>query len=496
MGHETNSTRAFRDQITNKDPYDDKKVRTDPRTGEPVPDLLVEYRQANPHFQIRVHAGENPVHPENVREAILAGATRIGHGLYGTDESTLSMASKRGVIGEFNFGSNKALNNVESTRPTEELPIKNYHESKVRVTFGTDGSMYLGGGKAETHVGMLAGLTHEDLIEIARSDLRYKQEMEAAFHKNWNKMVDRCIDRAVEKAIAASSLDEEQAAALRDELTKISEVARGGPTYYKNLEAGEKLLWDEFQSRVLRAGDYGLPDKSTFPGSTFDWGKYNAERKAVQTKLNDSLAEKGIRVWDQGDLKEMLAGRTPILISGASQSSWPKISDKDAVRDLLRKMVDDADPAKVVFVTGATHFGVEEELHQIVKQKNDLLKQEGKPTYQILGTVVDETIPAEVGPITDAVSLGDRWYAKSGPLMRFVNENKGAVVFIGGGNILNDEIQAAWNLGSKFYLMKGPEGASTTKAESYQSHAFTTYDDLQSFFASDGIQLRETGNVT
>src|SRR5205823_5272878 len=63
-------------------------------THELVPQLravAAVARELRPDFVIRVHAGENPGHPENVRIAVDtlldAGVRmRIGHGLYGVDD--------------------------------------------------------------------------------------------------------------------------------------------------------------------------------------------------------------------------------------------------------------------------------------------------------------------------------------------------------------------------------------------------------------------------
>ena len=153
------------------------------------------------------------------------------------------------------------------------------------------------------------------------------------------------------------------------------------------------------------------------------------------------------------------------------------IKDPAAVTTFLKQLVESSDPAKVVFVTGATDFGVEKELHAILKQENANRLERGEATFSILGTVVEETRPEEIGPITDAVLLGERWYSKSGKVVELIKERDGQIIFIGGGNILNDEIQAAWNVRADFYLMKGPEGASTTKADSFPERAFVSYED-------------------
>jgi adenosine deaminase len=115
MGEETNPTRDFEDAIRRFAHF---------------------RRSTRPNFQIRVHAGENPTHPENVREAIELGATRIGHGVYGVTPDVLALARRHGTIVEFNVDSNLALRNIAGRT---SLPIREYLDAGVRVTLGTDG---------------------------------------------------------------------------------------------------------------------------------------------------------------------------------------------------------------------------------------------------------------------------------------------------------------------------------------------------------------------
>src|SRR5205823_14805682 len=129
MGHEVNSTRHFARQIQEIGKWAAAK---------------------RPGFTIRVHAGENPAYPENVRvavEAVMqvtggtlapqlaanAGETpapqlpavqlRIGHGLYGVDDATLDLLRATATIVEFNLNSNLALNNIQSA---VDAPIGRY----------------------------------------------------------------------------------------------------------------------------------------------------------------------------------------------------------------------------------------------------------------------------------------------------------------------------------------------------------------------------------
>lgn len=141
MGHETNSTRAF------------------------VPQL-VRAARIRPGFVIRVHAGESPSHPENVRIAIEAvrGADvslRIGHGLYGVDDETLELLVASRAVVEMNLDSNVALNHLSSGRV---VPLRRYADAGVRLVLGTDGyGLYGASAESSARAALLCGLRAADL---------------------------------------------------------------------------------------------------------------------------------------------------------------------------------------------------------------------------------------------------------------------------------------------------------------------------------------------
>ncbi|MDP2273832.1 MAG: NUDIX domain-containing protein [Archangium sp.] len=154
MGHETNSTRAFQERITR----------------------VAKWAGAHrPGFVIRVHAGENPAFPENVRLACEAVAgcdvtLRIGHALYGSDEA-VALLRASGAYVEVNLTSNFTLNNLHSTN---EVPLVQLLEAGVRCVLGTDGPGLYGTTPGdELRAARLAGLSDAHLRTLRETERAY-----------------------------------------------------------------------------------------------------------------------------------------------------------------------------------------------------------------------------------------------------------------------------------------------------------------------------------
>ncbi len=197
----------------------------------------------------------------------------------------------------------------------------------------------------------------------------------------------------------------------------------------------------------------------------------NKSRLATQDQLRAGLQSKGIPIVKPSDLDHtLLKGRTPILFSGASKKSWPIISETNQreIITSIQKSLAALDPEKVVIVTGATDYGVEKVVHEEAKKRG----------FAVLGTVVESAGANEIGPVTHITTMGISWYGKSRPVLQFIKERNGTVIFMGGGDILKDEIKMAQNLGVDFHLMRGPEGASNEAALALPSRSFVGAGDL------------------
>jgi adenosine deaminase len=167
MGHETNSTHAFAEQI-----------RRVARWAH----------AARPGFVIRIHAGENPSHPKNVRVGwdSVRGADvqlRIGHGLFGTDDQTMAGLRESGAIVEFNLSSNLALNNVQAA---DQIPLMRYLDHGVPVVLGTDGyGIYQTSLEMEVQAAWLCGLGESEIGIISDRSTRVVAGGDDAQEARW-----------------------------------------------------------------------------------------------------------------------------------------------------------------------------------------------------------------------------------------------------------------------------------------------------------------------
>lgn len=378
MGHETNSTQAFGVQLT---------------------ELARRMGVARPGFVVRVHAGENPAFPANVRDALelVRGhevRLRIGHGLYGVDDATLAALRDAGVIVEFNLTSNFSLNNVQSLG---EVPLKRYLRAGVRVVLGSDGpGLYGTDAGFEARAARLAGLAAEELRAIRQIEEVYVAERLA-------------LDTGCDPAMAIPD------------------------------DPGSRRYGPEVTERKREAA---------------------SRRDAA---LIDALGALGVALVE--DPLRWIGGRRCISIAGSWKHAWAATQEatRAAVRAELGVLLDGLRGA--VLLTGGTRWGVEHEVQQLAAERG----------IDLLALLVKETPPDALSPdVRHAAIVADTLYMKAAALYELARESDAACLFVGGGPIVNDEIQTASNLRLDVLLMDGPSGASTSHARERPARAFRT----------------------
>lgn len=376
MGHETNSTSAF----------------------APILRLIADWaHEARPGFVVRVHAGESPSHPENVRLALDAVRgrrvlLRIGHGLFGVDDQTLDALVADDVIVEFNLDSNVALNHLTSGR---DVALRRYVERGARVVLGSDGYG-------------LYGTTPAGMVRAAL-------------------------------------------------------VVGLPPGALGRLEAVEA----DYLAQVTDVPPFVVPDDR--PPVHFTPAvalRRRAAKAAVRRELDARLASVGLPLIDGAALAVLLERRAELVsIAGSWRESWQGMSDTaraTASRE-IEAFIAALDRQRTLLVTGGTHFGVEGVAARAARARG----------IEVLAAIVEATPPEALeGSLADAAYLvGDTLYEKAAGLYALIAEHDGLCLFVGGGQIVSDEIQTARNLHLRYLLFVGAGGASERHALERPVHA-------------------------
>ena len=437
MGHETNSTEVFKEELC----------------------LFADYAmKKDPYFTIRVHAGETPMVKRNVKDTLrivyeehaaretadgckyVMPRVRIGHGLYGLDDETIRLAREMEAVIEFNISSNLALNNVNSIT---EVPIKKYIDAGVDVVLGTDGGgLFSTIGEQETLLAAAAGLEPEDFEKIKETEAKV--------------------------------------------LAQISERERGHPhpndvhNLYKKIKYSSPNGKPRYSQAVFR--------------------RYAAIKAKAEKWLETHLEKTGV-ITDPEEIIRDTEGKTPVVITGSSEITWPDIApeDQEYIGLTMQVLVDTLNAKTAYLVTGGTNYGVEKKVHEAVHRRNT--SGQGKPIV-CLGTFTMEATEndgkgIEPDTITHAVILEhdglkvENWKDLPETQLVYAKERDGYLIAAGGGSIVNDMIQRGYNLDVKMHLMDGPYGASTKKSRSLAGNdcSFNTAEELLSrlYYSDPGL---------
>jgi ADP-ribose pyrophosphatase YjhB (NUDIX family)/adenosine deaminase len=381
MGHETCSTRAF----------------------VPVLERAAALAARRPGFVVRVHAGENPAFPENVRVAVdtLLPAVvehglqaRIGHGLYGVDDETLALlAAHDGFVVEFNLSSNLALNNIQTT---SQVPLARYVDAGVRVMLGTDGAgLYGTCARDEVRAALAVGLDERHLAQLA----------------------------AAEDAVLA-----------RRRATTTT------PAPLSSWTPPEPAPPRHFTAALA--------------------ARLHDARVAQRAAQDAVVAATGRALVDAPAVPELAgaAGPRPLLwLAGAWRNAIASWSSADVARAtaVLDEVLAGLAHRGGVLVTGGTNLGVEGLAHALAARHN----------VDVIGAIVAETQVAHLDPRVQTFWRCARTlYDKAAPLVQLVREAGGLGLFAGGGLIVADEQQAAHNLGVRHVVLSGLPGPATEAA--------------------------------
>ena len=205
---------------------------------------------------------------------------------------------------------------------------------------------------------------------------------------------------------------------------------------------------------------------------------FASHQEQFESKLDEikkvGLLEKQIKsinaVGNEQIIRKLVEDKTPILLTGASKSSWPNISEKDQnqIKLIMQVLANTLNPNSVYIMTGGTNFGVEKQLHNAVYRRNCRENSQ----LDVVGTLTLEAVEngememAE-NTITHAMIVeinghkAQNWEDLPDVEVQFIKEKNGDIIAIGGGAVVKKMIEKGKELGTDMHLMKGPAGAST-----------------------------------
>ncbi len=433
VGHERNSTQQF---------------------GSEIKEMALWAMENDPNFCIRVHAGESPLFKDNIKdtlkiimqarqeyaqskgldpEEVKLPQIRIGHGLYGTDEETFDLFKKTGAIVEFNMTSNLALNNINFI---QEVPIAEYIKRGIPFVLGTDGrGIYSTAADQEMLLACAAGATPADLKKM----------------------------RQTEKKIISTEKEN-----------------------FDRKNARLPANWTEQSFSELFKPVYSTPDGQPRYNAEV-MHRYQEEKEKLLQSMTAKLSELHVEA-DPKAVEEVVAGKVPIVISGASARLWPAISEKDReeIRRTMQLLVQVLDPRKAYILTGGTNQGVEKEIHTAAHERN----KSAEDQLAVIGTLIGSHANLkksiiEKDTITHALflrksngKLAETWFDLPDAVLKHVASKNGEVIAIGGGGVVRDVIQQAYNMNLNLNLMDGPAGASTDEAQTMPDNSFKMAEEL------------------
>ncbi len=383
-------------------------------------DLAVWIHQHNPEFTLRVHAGENAKNPSNLRHVLEIADNhnvriRVGHALYGVDENTLKVAqrlARKGLLVlEFNPDSNLALNNIDSFAA---IPFAKCMQYKIPFVVSSDGN-----GFYQTSARQLAcDLEHMGLDEASLKFLRKTQK----------KLMDRQM-------------------AYSDH--KLHAVAMLFPNFLSNPEAREG-----YAATLEHLGNVVAAVAST--------PKLDKEKP-----LKDYVPSQCHLI--EWELPEALTARRPVLLVGASGSSWDRIQSPMERREAMTAvdmLVRALNPDKCYFVLGrAKNEGVSKALEDALERQCREMKR-SRSAFDVMSLLTPDALRAMKSPdhLHYIQPIENNFVALAGRLVRFAKEQRGDIVAIGGSAFTRDIILKARHEGVAMQVMSQVEGASREKS--------------------------------
>ena len=172
---------------------------------------------------------------------------------------------------------------------------------------------------------------------------------------------------------------------------------------------------------------------------------------------------------NRSKLPEELAGRRPILVAGASGTSWKMVTEEDQIEvetamDMLVRLIN---PKTTYFATGRVkNEGITRLLDQAISRHHDAMPKDAEH-FNVVGLLggLQSLTPHLPENLTHIWPLKGGLMEVPTEMVQFLFDHDGHALYIGGGAFTRDFVENSVNKRVHFGVMKGPTGASTEKAE-------------------------------
>ncbi len=160
------------------------------------------------------------------------------------------------------------------------------------------------------------------------------------------------------------------------------------------------------------------------------------------------------------------AGKTPLLIAGASGSSWSRIDEKTKaeIKSGIAELVQRLDANKVAFVVGRIKpEGIGKILEDALAKH--YANNPNSPIFDVVGLLSgQQNMPLIASYINHILPLHGELMSVPTQITNLLKLHQGVAIYIGGSAFTRDFILCSQNLGLSFAVMAGVAGASGEKA--------------------------------
>ncbi len=188
---------------------------------------------------------------------------------------------------------------------------------------------------------------------------------------------------------------------------------------------------------------------------------------------------------------ERLRHKRPLLIAGASGSSWARMSEDEQmrVRDGITALVNTLDAHKVYFVMGRVkHEGIGQILDDALTQR--AIDHPNFLSFDVIGMLSGaQNMPTLAEHLNGIVPLKGALMSVPVEMTALLQHYGGCALYIGGSAFTRDFIRCSEDAGILFGVMANVTGASGDKA--HILHTSYTFDDAQTMLTYTQAMLHK-----